>query len=236
MTLGYLGVWPFLSLHGPRAAVPFYASVLFTPTRVLWTGLSQMTTTFLSSPSWAGQLLGNCLQLSCRNHNPSSGICCHQCQLMMLAPGHVLIPVNSPITLLYVYLPTLFLQSYSTKIQLHFNGSIFFFPLSCLLCLLWARNSFAQSCKKQHHSLALSRVRQHGMNFFKESPQGMRACVWVMHNFISPDTGPEKAGTNHTCKVTKAHEMAAHKVTVQTQVLHSSCLLSDIGKYIWFPW
>lgn len=139
---------------------------------------------------------------------------------MILVPGHVLIPVNSCKTLL----PILFLWSYSTKILLHFSGGIVFFLLSSLLCLLWARKGLAQSSKRQHHSLALSRVRQHEMHFFQESLRGMRAHIWVMHNYISPDTGPEKAGNNCTCKVTKACGAAALKVVVRTRVLHSSCV------------
>lgn len=133
-------------------------------------------------------------------------------------PGHVLIPLKSSKTLF----PIFFLQSYSTIIQLHFSGGIVFFPLSFLLCLLWARKSLAQSCKRRH-SPALSRVRQHRMHFFHEAPQG-NETVCLGNAFMSPDTGPEKAGTNGTCKVTKACGMAAHKVMVQTWVLHSSCV------------
>lgn len=201
MSLGYVGVWLFLSLRGPRAPVPIHASVLFTPTWVLWTGLSQTTITFLSSPCWAGQLLSNCLQLSCRNHNPSSGSCCHQCQLVILVPGHVLISVNSSITVL----PILFPQRYSTKMQLHFNGYTVLFPPRSLLCFLWARSSLARDIT-HWHCQGSDNMRCVSLRI---PFRGMRTRVWVMHNFISPDTGSEEAGTNCTCKLTKECGMAA---------------------------
>lgn len=150
----------------------------------------------------------------------------------ILVPGCVLIPVNSFTTVL----PILFLQSYSTKIQLHFNGGIVFFPPSSLLCLLWARNSFARDSITHWHCQGSDNM---GWISFRIPLRGMRACVWVMHNFISPDTGPEEVGTNCTCKLTKQRGMAAHKVIVQTWMLHRSCMSAFRHwkrKDICFPW
>lgn len=64
MSLGYLGVWLFTSIQGPQSCSPHSCQRAFHNSRNNLDSLSQTTVTFLSTPSWVGQLWGNCLQLS----------------------------------------------------------------------------------------------------------------------------------------------------------------------------
>lgn len=180
-------------------------------------------------PSELGTYWASCLQLSRRNHSPSSGRCCYQCQLVML------ISVNSSKTLL----PILFFQSYNTKIQLHFRGGIVFFPLSALLCLLWVSKKALYSRARGNITNWHCQGSDNTGCISSRSPlRGMRGCVWVMHNYIFPETGAEKAGANCICKVAKVCRMAAHKVMVQMCALQHFCVCFRHWKRkdICFPW
>lgn len=64
MPLVYSGIWLLPRVREPQSYNLNSCQCAFHTSRSNLDSLSQMTVTFLSTPSWVGQLLGSCLQLS----------------------------------------------------------------------------------------------------------------------------------------------------------------------------